>query len=90
MKTINYKVNSSKDPSGMGMFSKSGRFINELHAVFRKRDEILHRKEKTFKINYVPEPKVRPITTPINPEAPRKRRFIKRSNEVEPRTKKSN
>ena len=47
-------VMDPKDPSGMGMYSKTGRFTNELYAVFRKKEEILHNKPKYLKVANFP------------------------------------
>jgi len=47
-------VTNSKDPSGMGMFSKTGRFTNELYSVFQKKNEILHDQPKYLKVSVFP------------------------------------
>lgn len=38
------------DPSGMGMFSKTGRFTTEKMYILRKKDEILSTEKKKVKI----------------------------------------
>lgn len=38
------------DPSGMGMFSKTGRFTTEKMYILRKKDEILSSEKRTVKI----------------------------------------
>lgn len=38
------------DPSGMGMFSKTGRFTSEKFYVLRKKDEIMTTKKKSIRI----------------------------------------
>ena len=35
-----------KDPSGMGMFSKTGRFTTEAFYILRKKDDILNAEKK--------------------------------------------
>ena len=47
-------IMDSKDPSGMGMYSKRGRFTNELYAVFRRKEEILHNKPRYLKVASFP------------------------------------
>lgn len=48
------QVRNRKDPSGMGMYSKTGLFTNELYSVFRKKEEILNKKRKFMKVDLFP------------------------------------
>lgn len=43
-------INDAFDPSGMGMFSKTGRFTTEKFYILRKKDEILSTDKKTLNI----------------------------------------
>lgn len=47
-------INEKSDPSGLGMFSKSGRFTSQKYAIFRKKDEILQDKRKYLKVSHFP------------------------------------
>ncbi len=42
------------DPSGLGMFSKAGRFATEKHIIFQKKDEILNDQRKYLKVSSFP------------------------------------
>ena len=41
-------------PTGMGMFSKAGRFTSEKYIIFQKKDEILYNKKKTKHVAFMP------------------------------------
>ena len=43
-------VTDIHDASGMGMFSKAGRFTTKKYIIFQQRDEILYNKRKTINI----------------------------------------
>ena len=43
-------IRDSFDPSGMGMFSKTGRVTTEKFYILRKKDDILSTKKRTIKI----------------------------------------
>lgn len=47
-------VSDIHDPSGLGMFSKAGRFTSEKYIIFQKKDEILHNKRKFKKVSSLP------------------------------------
>ena len=47
-------VNDSNDPSGRGMFSKSGRFTSEKYIIFQKKDEIFGGERKLLQISSLP------------------------------------
>ena len=47
-------VTDQHDPSGLGMFSKVGRFTSEKYIIFQKKDEILHNKRKFLKVSNLP------------------------------------
>lgn len=47
-------VQDPHDPSGLGMFSKAGRFTTEKYIIFQKKDEIMFDKKKTFKVSAFP------------------------------------
>lgn len=47
-------LNNPSDPSGMGMYSKSGRFSSSLYSVFRKKDEIISNNPKYLKVSTFP------------------------------------
>ena len=48
---------NSADPSGLGMFSKAGRFATEKHIIFQKKDEILNDQRKYLKVSSMPSMK---------------------------------
>lgn len=43
-------IRNKFDHTGMGMFSKTGRFTSEKFYILRKKDEILKVKNKTLKV----------------------------------------
>ena len=43
-------INDHFDPSGMGMFSKTGRFTTEQFYILRMKDEILSSEKKVLKV----------------------------------------
>lgn len=43
-------INDGFDPSGMGMFSKTGRFTTEKFYILRMKDEILCSEKKTLDV----------------------------------------
>lgn len=43
-------VFNPSDPSGMGMYSKTGKFTTEIYSVFRRKEEILYGKPKYLKV----------------------------------------
>lgn len=47
-------VTDNHDPSGLGMFSKVGRFTSEKYIIFQKKDEILYNKRKFLKVSSLP------------------------------------
>lgn len=47
-------VTDNHDPSGLGMFSKVGRFTSEKYIIFQKKDEILFNKRKFLKVSTLP------------------------------------
>ena len=47
-------VPSAGDPSGLGMYSKPGRFTSEKYIIFQKKDEILGGQRKFFKVGSLP------------------------------------
>lgn len=47
-------VTDAHDPSGLGMFSKVGRFTSEKYIIFQKKDEILYNKRKFLKVSNLP------------------------------------
>ncbi len=44
-------VLDQNDPSGLGMFSKPGRFTAEKYVVFQRKDEILSNERKVLRVN---------------------------------------
>lgn len=50
----NIKLNNPFDPSGMGMYSKTGMFTSSLYSVFRKKDEIIRNNPKYLKVSAFP------------------------------------
>ena len=42
------------DPSGLGMFSKAGRFTSEKYIIFQRKDEILYNKKRVLKVSSYP------------------------------------
>ena len=42
------------DPSGLGMFSKAGRYSTEKHIIFQKKEEILNDKKEFLKVSSLP------------------------------------
>lgn len=48
------QVNDHSDPSGIGMFSHLGRFSTQKHPIFRKKQEILSKKNRYFKPSPIP------------------------------------
>lgn len=42
------------DPSGLGMFSKAGRFTSEKYSIFQRKDEILKDQKKYKKVSSLP------------------------------------
>lgn len=48
------RVVDKKDPSGMGMFSKVGRFSSEIYPVFSRKDDILFGKRKFIQVSNFP------------------------------------
>lgn len=43
-------VLNPSDPSGMGMYSKTGKFTTEIYSVFRRKEEIMHGKPKFLRV----------------------------------------
>lgn len=55
------------DPSGLGMYSKAGRFTSEKYSIFQRKDEILSDHKKTKKVSAFPSlSKVTPKTSREN------------------------
>ncbi|KAL4504067.1 hypothetical protein ABPG72_022697 [Tetrahymena utriculariae] len=47
-------VTDVHDPSGLGMFSKAGRFTSEKYIIFQRKDEILYNKKRVLKVSSYP------------------------------------
>jgi len=56
--TSNFHVPDHTDPSGLGMFSKGGRFTSEKYIIFQKKDEILTNSRKFLKVTSLPHLKM--------------------------------
>jgi len=46
------------DPTNLGMFSKAGRYTNEKHIIFHKKEEILNNQRKFLKVTSLPHLKM--------------------------------
>ena len=42
------------DPSGLGMYSKAGRFTSEKYIIFQRKDDILNDQKKFKKVSSFP------------------------------------
>lgn len=51
------------DPSGLGMFSKAGRFTTEKYIIFQKKEEILNDQRRLLKTSSLPNIRVTCIVT---------------------------
>jgi len=58
MTASNFHVPDVSDPSGLGMFSKGGRFTSEKYIIFQKKDEILTNSRKFLKVTSLPHLKM--------------------------------
>ena len=47
-------IDNSSDPTGMGMYSKTGKYTSSLYSVLKKKDEILFNKPKFLKVSLFP------------------------------------
>jgi hypothetical protein len=47
-------IDNPFDPSGLGMYSKTGRFTSSLYSIFRKKDEIMTNNPKCLKVSTFP------------------------------------